>query len=85
MDFKVGDKVRHILRPQWGIGTVVEVDCGKLSVEVQPESKEIGRGDEAFECVNVLYPTFKGDKWGDHASEELDFYCWPHNLELVAE
>ncbi len=77
MGFKVGDKVRHIHRPDWGVGKVKEVDMahgGELDYVSMEYRLVLGT------AYNVEYPDWHPDH-NQPAHKEL---WWTAEGNLVA-
>jgi hypothetical protein len=59
LKYKIGDKVTHKFRPQWGIGTVVEIGCGGLGYDANDEG--VCTSGDVEDCVDVEYPHWTND------------------------
>jgi hypothetical protein len=81
LKYKIGDKVQHKYKKEWGIGVIDEINLGENTYEYTDYSYE-GEGD-IYAPYGVTYPSFKYEENGD--SYESGWYTAESNIELVRE
>jgi hypothetical protein len=81
LKYKIGDKVQHKYKPEWGIGTITQIDTSIFDIDYLDDSY-----DEVYDLplpYLVRYPEYKNNS-NDEGRPDV-WYTKESNIILVTE
>jgi hypothetical protein len=81
LKYKIGDKVKHKYKPEWGIGTITQIDTSIFDIDYLDDSY-----DEVYDLplpYLVRYPEYKNNS-NDEGRPDV-WYTKESNIILVTE
>jgi hypothetical protein len=81
LKYKIGDKVYHKYKKEWGIGVIDGIDPDCFTIEYMEESYKFT--DDIYSPYSVTYPSYKDSV--NSEPYEAGWYTAESNIELIGE